>query len=534
VRAIAERGVEGSAGPLPHLSVIQRAFGSHDLRAVKAYVGDAAARASDGIGAQAYTVGERVAFREPPDLHTAAHEAAHVVQQRSGVELPGGVGRASDRYEQHADEVAAAVVDHRPVEPLLNLLGDRPGVSEAVQTKEAGEADVDAITRAVTQAQQHPDDDGRMMLAGASIVYRLLRTFFPEYLAKWNFSGVGYKREYPGINMQRRGRNVEVTVGRRFVLDAKGSGLPARVLELETSLQLLEEGEYTLTATASATGRPPSRSEALAEAGRRISKRAEFGLTAGSQQGPDPSDSYDARYWKEEGRSIEATVEPWVAMSQMIAHLDDPVPKQGGGTTRWRFDCFEGADVERLYADWRMLSRDEFNKKNTPLKIGFMAYLLETRPAYFERPVKVERPGGEPYKEGAEQPVRRPSGVMEFVVPKIPVGKTIAQVLDEAPVGSWIIWTNKDVTGKLAEFDRRKAAGEAIPAAEESFINRIRPWENENALKVDEDRYAAFPFGVVDEKTIVEGMAKIVFEPNPVPSGYIQNNIYVSAVSVPK
>jgi hypothetical protein len=287
------------------------------------------------------------------------------------------------------------------------------------------------------------------------------------------------------------------------------------------------------TRSESAPQRPASWAEALAEAGRVISSKAKFGHTAGSRGGPDPSDSYDARYWKEEGRNIEATVEPWTAMDELVAHLDDPVPKQGGGTTHWHFDCFEGADVMRLYADWRMLSRGEFNKKNTPLQIGFMAYRWGTRPAYFEGPVKVDKLGGEPYKEGALEWVKRPDK-LEGVVPKIRVGKTIAQVLDEAPVGSWIIWTNKDVTGKLAAFEKRKAAGKKITDAEQLFIDRIEPWENENALKVGKDRYAAFPFGVVDEKTIREGMAGVVFEPNPVPSGYITKNIYVSAVSAPK
>jgi hypothetical protein len=44
------------------------------------------------------------------DLHTVAHEEAHVVQQRSGVQLKGGVGEVGDAYEQQADEVADRVV----------------------------------------------------------------------------------------------------------------------------------------------------------------------------------------------------------------------------------------------------------------------------------------------------------------------------------------------------------------------------------------------------------------------------------------
>ena len=54
------------------------------------------------------------------DLHIAAHEAAHVVQQRGGVQLKGGVGEVGDAYEQHADQVADAVVQGKSAEALLD------------------------------------------------------------------------------------------------------------------------------------------------------------------------------------------------------------------------------------------------------------------------------------------------------------------------------------------------------------------------------------------------------------------------------
>jgi uncharacterized protein GlcG (DUF336 family) len=57
------------------------------------------------------------------DLHTAAHEAAHVVQQRGGVQLRGGVGISGDVYERHADEVVAG----GSAESLLDRLAPGPG-----------------------------------------------------------------------------------------------------------------------------------------------------------------------------------------------------------------------------------------------------------------------------------------------------------------------------------------------------------------------------------------------------------------------
>lgn len=58
------------------------------------------------------------AFRGEPDLHTAAHEAAHVVQQRAGVQLKGGLGPESGEYERHADAVADRVVSGPSVEAM--------------------------------------------------------------------------------------------------------------------------------------------------------------------------------------------------------------------------------------------------------------------------------------------------------------------------------------------------------------------------------------------------------------------------------
>jgi hypothetical protein len=69
------------------------------------------------------------------DLFTEAHEAAHVVQQRGGVQLKGGVGQAGDAYEQHADQVASLVVQGKSAESLLDRHaggGASPGAATGV------------------------------------------------------------------------------------------------------------------------------------------------------------------------------------------------------------------------------------------------------------------------------------------------------------------------------------------------------------------------------------------------------------------
>jgi len=121
-------GVSGSPEALPHLGRIQQAFGRYGspIRDVKAYIDGPAAAASDALGAVAYARGSAVAFRTAPDLFTAAHEAAHIVQQQRGVTLEGGIGSIGDPYEGQADRVASAVVSGRSAEALLGeTLGPR-------------------------------------------------------------------------------------------------------------------------------------------------------------------------------------------------------------------------------------------------------------------------------------------------------------------------------------------------------------------------------------------------------------------------
>ena len=120
VHAAAAHGVATASTALPHYSMIQRAFGRHDISAVQAHVGAEARASADAMGADAYATGNHVVLGKGSDLFTTAHEAAHVVQQRGGVQLKGGVGEAGDAYERHADEVASLVVQGKSAEGLLD------------------------------------------------------------------------------------------------------------------------------------------------------------------------------------------------------------------------------------------------------------------------------------------------------------------------------------------------------------------------------------------------------------------------------
>ena len=152
----ATQGVSGAPAALPHGEQIQQAFGHHDVSGVGSHTDGAAADANDELGSHGYAMGESVAFAQSqPDLHTAAHEAAHVVQQRGGVALKGGVSEPGDPYEDHADAVADAVVAGESAEGLLDTMAPAGAASASpgnVQQDPKGGTDKLPAKKSVTWA----------------------------------------------------------------------------------------------------------------------------------------------------------------------------------------------------------------------------------------------------------------------------------------------------------------------------------------------------------------------------------------------
>jgi hypothetical protein len=142
VGEVAKAAVSGAGGALPHLDRIQRAFGTHDVSGIVAHADARAAASARAMGAHAFTRGDHVAFAGAPSLYTAAHEAAHAIQQRAGVSLPHGIGQHGDAYERHADAVADRVMAGQSAQELLDRtpggggLASRAPVQPAVQCRE--------------------------------------------------------------------------------------------------------------------------------------------------------------------------------------------------------------------------------------------------------------------------------------------------------------------------------------------------------------------------------------------------------------
>jgi len=146
--AIVAHATGGAEQPLPFRSQIQASFGHHDVSGIRSHQDEDAAEGARALGAKAFASADRVAFAGSPDLHTAAHEAAHVVQQQAGVALKSGAGESGDLYEREADAVADRVVAGKTAEPLLDQIASR------------------RISSSNAAVQLRPDHDQRVPLHG--------------------------------------------------------------------------------------------------------------------------------------------------------------------------------------------------------------------------------------------------------------------------------------------------------------------------------------------------------------------------------
>lgn len=164
----ARNGLREANQPLPHGDRIQASFGRHDISHVRTNVGGGAASANRSMGSLAFTSGSRIGFRESPSLHLAAHEAAHVVQQKEGLSLPGNVGRPGDQWERHADKVADAVASGCSAEPLLNQVRGSAETPEKSAEAPVQQQITSGATRLIEPPPVSPDSAETSEAVGAA------------------------------------------------------------------------------------------------------------------------------------------------------------------------------------------------------------------------------------------------------------------------------------------------------------------------------------------------------------------------------
>lgn len=127
---IAQSGFSGSGSQIPYKSQMEQSF-NRDFSGVRVYTGDTAAQANKSLGANAYAMGNQIAFKNPnPSPSLVAHELTHVVQQSSGGPAAHGTGIVT-AGEAEADAVEAAVAAGRPASSVLGNSATEKGIAKS-------------------------------------------------------------------------------------------------------------------------------------------------------------------------------------------------------------------------------------------------------------------------------------------------------------------------------------------------------------------------------------------------------------------
>jgi hypothetical protein len=123
-RARGEAGVAGSGAEVPHRAALEQAIGA-DFGGVRAHTGPEAQQACVALGAEAYALGDDIAFLdEQPAPEVVAHELAHTMQQGGAATVqPRAEGGPATEAEAQADAVADHVAHGAPGPARVHVHG---------------------------------------------------------------------------------------------------------------------------------------------------------------------------------------------------------------------------------------------------------------------------------------------------------------------------------------------------------------------------------------------------------------------------
>lgn len=125
-QAVAQSAFKGPAQAVPHQQQMEAAFGQ-SFSGVQAFSGPAARAACDELNAEAFAMGDKVAFADAqPSVGLVAHELTHTVQTGAVGDQVHRKGRdgSPGELEAQADRIGAAVSEGKAVqEPILKGAG---------------------------------------------------------------------------------------------------------------------------------------------------------------------------------------------------------------------------------------------------------------------------------------------------------------------------------------------------------------------------------------------------------------------------
>jgi hypothetical protein len=505
----------------------------HDFGDVRIHTGAAATRAADAIHARAFTLGRDIAFGHgeyapgtSAGRRLMAHELAHVVQQQqagftpaahasAGGSEPGCIQRQGK--PQSYDELLAeehALQEKERKEQQEKQEREQKRKAEEIATIERASA----RGRGLMASNAPPFE---LTIAGASVAYRLMSQYFP-FLAD-SVAGIGFRSDAGNVRITPSEPSRGLDQDSSFTIELGPDFMKATMARQKEMLETALRGLPS-------TGTAPGVSDLFKEAAAVVAK-VEFGSMTGSVGGQvDPADAYDASAWQEISKKvIRAKIEPWRAMKRLVDKADRPVPTADGQMRRWRFDCFDAVVFARMYARWRTMSRFNFNAFFFPLELGFDSRFAGGAGTEWQSAIMSPGPGASRFIEGkAEIRINQSGDALE----RIPVKESWDKLLEEAPIGTQIIWSNKDAQTRClqAQVAREKGGTAPDPSYCESF-------QNENTTKLGPDTYLAHPFNVVNRETIETELANAVrdTQDRPMPlAAYKKKFIYISSMRRPK
>lgn len=170
--AVAKDGLSGKGGEVPYRAEMEAKFGT-SFGGVQAHTGAEASAASKALGAEAFTFGSQVGFRdEAPSRETVAHELTHVVQQ--GTRGAGSVAhdeaeaKGAERQQFVGVDVRPGAMNVAPVGGALRMKreseAEAPAAEASPATDKADLLDEAQITSAIAFNNSHWKDPHRAQI----------------------------------------------------------------------------------------------------------------------------------------------------------------------------------------------------------------------------------------------------------------------------------------------------------------------------------------------------------------------------------
>jgi hypothetical protein len=245
VSTVVRRGLESGGVGLDAAtrSSLEPRFG-RDFGDVRVHTDAVAAESAAALNASAFTVGRDVVFgsgryapRTGEGMRLLAHELTHVIQQGTPSRRISRTQSVEAATEKEANKNARASFGNSSLPVALasppNVVQRQPATAEPASNT-SGPSEIERVVKAADRARRDPSNQTTMMINGSEIVYRLVHVFLPDYDDK--LSGVGYRAEVKGVDVDVSGGSISITVGNEFVLATNANTLEKRALDLGNAI----------------------------------------------------------------------------------------------------------------------------------------------------------------------------------------------------------------------------------------------------------------------------------------------------------